>query len=198
MNNFVYKFEKKLYINLTNRCSNNCTFCLRNNGDEVGGYYLWLEREPTAEEVIELLKKEDLKKYPEVVFCGYGEPTYRIDEINKIGTYLKSKSAFTRLDTNGQGNLINGYNIVEKLVNIIDKVSISLNQYNAQEYDKICLSEFGEKGFDAMIDFAVMCKNSGIKTRFTLVDVIDEEDKKKCQSLAKTLDIDLDIRSYIE
>ena len=198
MNNFVYKFEKKLYINLTNRCSNNCTFCLRNNGDEVGGYYLWLEREPTAEEVIELLKKEDLKKYPEVVFCGYGEPTYRIDEINKIGTYLKSKSAFTRLDTNGQGNLINGYNIVEKLVNIIDKVSISLNQYNAQEYDKICLSEFGEKGFDAMIDFAVMCKNSGIKTRFTLVDVIDEEDKKKCQSLAKTLEIDLDIRSYIE
>lgn len=198
MNNFVYKFGEKLYINLTNRCSNNCTFCLRNNGDEVGGYYLWLDREPTAEEVIAILKQEDIKKYPEVVFCGYGEPAYRIDEIVKIAKYLKDQGASTRLDTNGQGNLINGSDIVSRLVNVIDKVSISLNQYNASEYDKICLSEFGEQGFDAMLDFAVGCKQAGLKTRFTLVDVLPQQDKEKCISLAKSLDIDLEIRSYIE
>lgn len=198
MNNFVYKFADKLYINLTNRCSNNCTFCLRNNGDEVGGYYLWLDREPTAQEVIDILKNEDVKKYPEIVFCGYGEPTYRINEIEEIGKYLKSQGATTRLDTNGQGNLINGFNIVPKLINAIDKVSISLNQHNAKEYDKICLSEFGEKGFDAMIEFAVMCKKAGLKTRFTLVDVLEKDDKIKCKDLADSLGIDLEIRSYIK
>lgn len=198
MNNFVYKFGEKLYINLTNRCSNNCTFCLRNNGDEVGGYYLWLEREPLSQEILEILKQEDVNKYPEVVFCGYGEPTYKIDEIAEIGAYLKQQGATTRLDTNGQGNLINGDNIVPRLVNVIDKVSISLNQYNASEYDKICLSEFGEQGFDAMIDFALMCKQAGIKTRFTLVDVLSPQDIEKCKSLANSLDIDLEIRSYIE
>ncbi|NLC17122.1 MAG: radical SAM protein [Clostridiales bacterium] len=197
-NNYIYEYGQKLYINLTNRCSNRCSFCIRNNLDEVNGYNLWLEKEPEAQEIIALLEQKDLSKYPEVVICGYGEPTFRIEQLVEIAQYLKSRGAKVRLDTNGQGNLINNYDIVPKLKGNIDKVSISLNHYNAREYDKICLSVFGEQGFYAMLDFAKACKNAGIDTRLTVVDVLKEEDINKCKQLAQSLGIKLDIRSYID
>ncbi|HEY8443212.1 MAG TPA: TatD family nuclease-associated radical SAM protein [Clostridia bacterium] len=198
MNNYVYEYGNKLYINLTNQCSNNCAFCIRNNTDELNGFNLWLDKEPEAQEVIEILEKKDLSQYPEIVFCGFGEPTYRLEQLIKIGQYIKSRGAKTRLDTNGQGNLINNRDIVPALKGVIDKVSISLNQYNSKDYDRICLSVYGEQGFYAMIEFAQACKNAGIETRFTLVDVIPTEDIEKCKNLAKNLGIDLEIRSFIE
>lgn len=198
MNNYVYEYGSKLYINLTNRCSNNCDFCIRNNTDELNGYHLWIDKEPEAQEVIALLEKKDLSQYPEVVFCGFGEPTYRIDQIIEIAKYLKKRGVQTRLDTNGQGNLINNYDIVPALKGNIDKVSISLNHHNPKDYDKICLSVFGEQAFFAMLEFAQACKNAGIDTRFTLVDVIAQEDIQKCQTLAQNLGIKLEVRSYIE
>lgn len=198
MNNYVYEYGNKLYINLTNQCSNNCAFCIRNNTDELNGFNLWLDKEPETQEVIEILEKKDLSQYPEIVFCGFGEPTYRLEQLIKLGQYIKSRGAKTRLDTNGQGNLINNRDIVPALKGVIDKVSISLNQYNSKDYDRICLSVYGEQGFYAMIEFAQACKNAGIETRFTLVDVIPTEDIEKCKNLAKNLGIDLEIRSFIE
>ena len=58
MNTLTYVYDNKIYLNLTNKCSNNCEFCIRHTGDGVLDYYLWLDKEPTADEVI-----EDLKKY---------------------------------------------------------------------------------------------------------------------------------------
>lgn len=198
-NVYAYEFLGSLYLNLTNKCSNNCTFCLRNNGEGVAGHRLWIDREPSAAEVIDLIKDKDLGGYKEVVFCGYGEPTYMIDQIAEIAAYVKSRGARTRLDTNGQGNLINGYNIVPKLVGVIDGVSVSLNSYEPDSYNEICLSEFGDEGFYAVTDFAVKCKEAGLRVRFTMVEgTVSDEAAAKSQELADSLGIPLYIRAYID
>ena len=50
-----------LYVNLTNKCPCACTFCLRQTMDHVGkAHSLWLEREPSAEEVIAEFAKFDM------------------------------------------------------------------------------------------------------------------------------------------
>ena len=55
-NNLVYLLDGKIYINLTNRCTNDCIFCLRNDKDDVCGQKLWLDDEDFgADEVIEQL-----------------------------------------------------------------------------------------------------------------------------------------------
>jgi len=198
LNTYVYELDDNLYINLTNKCSNACEFCVRNGKDSYFGNSLWLEKEPTAEDVIEELKKTDIKKYREVVFCGFGEPTYKIAELIKIAGYVKEKGGRTRLNTNGQGNLINGCDITEKLESVLDAASISLNEATAEKYQKICHSVFGEAAYEAIFDFAVKCREKGIDTVLSVVDSIGAEDVKKCRELAKSKNIRLKVRKLIE
>src|SRR5574344_474654 len=109
----LYKVHNNLYINLTNRCPYSCTFCLRQQMDNVGeSDTLWLLREPTAEEVIEEFKKWDVDSFHEIVFCGFGEPTEAFDVLKKVTEFIKSKyNKPIRLNTNGVGSLINKRNI---------------------------------------------------------------------------------------
>ena len=118
MDVYCYELDGNLYINLTNRCSNDCRFCVRAVNPNYYGNDLWLSKEPTAEEVIAALPD---KNYNEVVFCGYGEPTFRIKELVEIGKELKKRGYIVRLNTNGQGNLINGRNIVDELAEGVAK-----------------------------------------------------------------------------
>lgn len=150
-NNYVYEFENNLYLNLTNRCPNNCEFCLRKFKDGVNGNKLWLVKEPTFEELKEDISLYPLSKYGEVVFCGFGEPTCNLSVMSQIGPYLKSKGCKLRLNTNGLGNLINKRDDVAKLIaRYIDFVSISLNASTAEGYDEICRSKYGKDAFYAI------------------------------------------------
>ncbi len=196
-NTYIYYFEGKLYINLTNRCSNDCTFCIRNNMRGIDGNDLWLEKEGTKEEIVKLISECEYK-YDEAVFCGYGESTYRLADMLFIADYLHSIGKRTRLDTNGLGNLINGTNIVPLLVGKIDHASISLNEYDAEKYDKVSRSIYGEQAFDAMIEFTKECIKAGIDVLLTVVDVIDNEDIIKCRNLAEKLGARFRVRSYIK
>ncbi len=196
-NTYIYYFEGKLYINLTNRCSNDCTFCIRNNMRGIDGNDLWLEKEGTKEEIVKLISECEYK-YDEAVFCGYGESTYRLADMLFIADYLHSIGKRTRLDTNGLGNLINGTNIVPLLVGKIDHASISLNEYDAAKYDKVSRSIYGEQAFDAMIEFSKECIKAGIEVLLTVVDVIDNEDIIKCRNLAEELGARFRVRSYIK
>lgn len=194
--NFVYRYGNSLYINLTNKCSNACDFCIRNNGDGIGDSgNLWLDREPNAEEVIERITAFD--NFCELVFCGYGEPTYKIDELVKVAKYAKERGIKTRLNTNGHGNLINGYDITEKLDGLLDIVSISLNGHTAEKYDEVCHSVYGLDGFTAMLEFAKKCVERGIETVMSVVNIGDI-DIKKCRELALSLGATLKVREYIE
>lgn len=192
---YVYELDGNLYINLTNRCSNDCKFCVRNGKTSYYGHKLWLSREPSAEEIITAI---DGKKCNEVVFCGFGEPTFRVKEIVKIAKTLKEKGYKIRLNTNGHGNLINGEDITVYFKGIIDRVNVSLNAPTQDEYFDVCRPVFGENAFDALIDFAKKCKENGVDVNFSVVDCIGEKKVNKCKKLAKDVGIPLKIREMIE
>lgn len=197
MNTITYVYGYKIYLNLTNKCSNNCEFCIRRNNDGLLDYYLWLDKEPTADEVIADLEKYELDKYDEAVFCGFGEPLYAIDVLIETADWLKAHGVKTRLNTNGQAGLISGPDTALKLKGRIDTVSISLNASDAEKYQKICHCKFNEEGFFEMLRFAVQCKKEGIRTVLSVVDVIGEEEVEKCRKVAKNVGVDFRVRTYV-
>ncbi len=146
-----YPIRGSLYLNLTNRCSNRCTFCAKNASYMVKGHDLELEQEPTVEDL--LREVGDPKKYDEIVFCGFGEPLLRLETIKAAAAELKKKGAKIRIDTDGQANLVYGRNILPELKGLIDAVSVSLNSDNAAQYNRLCRSPFGEKAFGGVLDF---------------------------------------------
>lgn len=196
---YVYTLDGNLYINLTNKCSNGCSFCVRNERASYYGNYLWIRHgDPSAEKVIAAINgMGDLKKYKEAVFCGFGEPTYKIAEMLAVAEYVHEKGLPTRLNTNGQGNLINKRDIVPELKGKIDKINISLNASSAEKYKPLCRSMFGEAGYTAILDFARLCKRNGVECWFSIVDVIGEDEVAACKRVADSVGVPLRVRKYI-
>ena len=195
-NTYVYKLDGNLYINLTNKCSNACTFCVRNGHEGYFGHKLWLKKEPTAQDVLQAIDYKET--YNQIVFCGFGEPTEKIEVLKQVADNLKQKGYTLRLNTNGQGNLINGRDITPELKGKIDYVNVSLNASNKEDYQKLCKSRFGEKAFGELISFAEKCRDNGIDTVLSIVDVIGEEEVEKCKVLAKKHNLPLRVREFIE
>jgi len=196
MNTYVYKLKDAYYINLTNACTNNCTFCLRNEHSGVGGYDLTLSRDPEVADIIaEFERIPDVK---EAVFCGLGEPTMRFDVLLEVARYLKARGVHVRLNTNGQGSAFNGEDIAPKLRGLVDTVSISLNAPDAAQYDRLCQSVYGEDAYKHVLDFAKSCMAQGIETVLSVVDLIGEDAIEQCRRIAEGLGAKLRIRRYIE
>lgn len=196
---YAYVLDGNLYINLTNKCSNGCDFCVRNERASYYGNYLWLRHgDPTPEKVIAAVNgMGDLSRFKEVVFCGFGEPTYKVAEMVALCDYFHEKGLKTRLNTNGQGNLINKRDIVSELKDKIDFVNISLNASCVEKYQPICRSQFGESGFAGLLEFAKLCRKNGVACRFSIVDCIGEEEVEACKKLAESIKIPLYVRKYI-
>ena len=193
-NIYVYTLGNKIYINLTNRCSNSGDFCIRRDHPDMDGQVLWIKDEPTVEEVIEQLP-ENLDDYDnEIVFCGYGEPTYNLDTLDEVASYLHCIDKTTRINTNGQANLIHGQDVTDVIVTSCDVINVSLNECTAAKYQQHCKSKFGEKAYDALIEFAKLCKQRGGNVVFSVVDSIGEADVAECKKLAEKLGIPLRIR----
>ena len=183
----------KVYINLTNQCNNACEFCLRNlktNG-------LWLEKDPTAEEIISELRKLDFEKITEVIVCGYGEPTCRLTELVEVLRFIKSNyKVATRLNTNGLGSLENGRDISGDFKNLLDVVSISLNASTAEKYFEITKSDFGLAAYEGMLDFARAMKNI-CEVVMTVVDVVTPPDEiERCREICATNGLNFRLRVY--
>ncbi len=189
----TYQLGDKLYINLTNRCTNDCKFCVRKFKDGVGGYNLWLEEEPTAEEVIADIGQAD--QYQEIIFCGYGEPLIRVEAVSKIAQYLTEHypQIPVRINTNGLANLIHERNVLPELAGDINQISISLNASNAETYQAITQSQFGEKAFPALIDFIKQAQDWIPKVTVSVVRH-PEIDIAACRELAEELEVNLKIR----
>ncbi len=195
MNTYVYKAYGNLYINLTNKCSNSCDFCIRNGHDGIEDQPLWLDKEPTAEDVIKALP-QDFSSFKSVVFCGFGEPTERLDVMLEVAKFLKSKGVITRLNTNGQSDRINGKPTAPLMKGLIDYINVSLNASDKEKYQAICHSQFGDQAFDDMLAFAVSAKENGIKVNFSVVDVIGEEEIEACRKVCDKLGIPLRVRAF--
>ena len=194
----LYDVGGKLYINLTNKCPCNCTFCIRHNGDGAyGSDSLWLEHEPSLDEVKAAFAKVDMSKYKEVVFCGYGEPMERVNEVIAVGEFVKANygDVTVRLNTNGLGDKIHGVPTAKLLQGAVDIVSISLNSYCKEKYNKVTRPKWDD-AFDAMLSFAADCKSYLPQVVFTVVDVIPPEDISRAKALAMSIGIPLRVREY--
>lgn len=197
----TYELGNSLYVNLTNRCSNACTFCVRDKHDGVNGKdNLWLDREPTVDEIKEDFKKRNLDDYDAVVFCGYGEPTMRYDDLIIIAKWLKElkPDIKVRLNTNGQANLIYGKDVTPSLEGRVDSVSISLNAENAAKYQKLCISEFGEAAFEGLQEFAILAKKYVPEVTFSVVDIMPENEIEACRKIAENCGVNFRVREFIK
>lgn len=195
----LYKVHNNLYVNLTNKCPCACTFCLRQTRDHMeDSGVLWLEKEPTVDEVIADFANFNMDDYDEVVFCGFGEPTERIDVLLEVAAYVKKTyNKPTRINTNGLGNLVNGRDITPELKGLIDTVSISLNTPNKERYYELTRSKFGIGSFDAMIDFAKKAvKYVPHVVMTTVATTITKEEEAECQRICDNIGVKYRIRPF--
>ena len=195
----TYEVGNGLYVNVTNRCTNSCDFCVRSVADGTYGD-LWLEKEPEKEEILDSILSQDLSRYSELVFCGYGEPTERMDDILWVSGEVKKKSSIPiRINTNGHACLIAGHDVTPALAGKIDCVSVSLNASNAKDYVKICHPEYGEAAFDALLEFAEKAAKYVPSVIFSVVaGTIPEKELEECKKLASERGVKLKIREYIK
>jgi radical SAM enzyme (TIGR04100 family) len=198
MADIVYTYENQAYLNITNACPCRCTFCIRNNGNSVGeATTLWFEHSPSIDEIKAEIDDFDFEKYNNsIIICGYGEPTCALENMLEACKHLKSKGINIRLNTNGLSDLINKRETAKEICEVIDSVSISLNAPTKEKYNEVTRPTFGEKSFDAMLNFARECKKYGVPTKLTVVDVISKEDIEDCKKLCEEIQIPLRVREY--
>jgi TatD DNase family protein len=154
----AYQIRDSLYLNITNRCTNRCTFCAKFHDYTVKGHQLKLDHEPDYNEVIAAIG--DPTNYAEVVFCGYGEPLLRLELVKQLATWLKQHQVRVRINTDGQANLVHKRNIIPELMGIVDELSISLNAQDARQYQQLCHSTFGEAGYTSVKEFIQLAAQS--------------------------------------
>ena len=199
MMTITYAGRNSIYVNITNRCPCACVFCLRHNKDHVfNSNSLWLEREPTVKEICDSIDTWDLEKYDEIVFCGYGEPTERLDDLLQVASYVKSNGKTRiRINTNGLSDLINEEKTAHKLKGLIDSVSISLNATDKEEYFKIVRPKFGIDSYDAMLSFAKDCTEYVGEVIMTVVDVVtSKEEQERSREICESIGATLRVRPY--
>ena len=178
-----YKIRNSLYLNLTQRCTADCSFCTRLTRPVVQGYNLKLDREPTAKEVWESI--DNVKSYDEIVFCGFGEPTLRLDVVKEVAQKIKDAGGRVRLNTNGHGNVINKRNILPELSGLIDEISVSLNTDTSEAYDEICrpLPMFRNGIYDKIKEFITEAKKHIPEVQATIVTHQKDVDENQCEDI---------------
>jgi TatD DNase family protein len=189
----AYEIRDCLYLNITNECTNNCYFCIRAQTSFVKGHNLKLDKDPTVEEILRSIG--DVKRYREIVFCGYGEPTAKLDTVKAVCRELKKKGTAIRLVTNGHGDLINKRPIAKELVGLVDSVSVSLNTDTEDIYNKVCKPEFGNITYKAVMKFVKDCVTNGIKAEVTCLN-LPGVDLEKCSAIAGSLGASFRARTY--
>ena len=195
----LYEVYDNLYVNLTNKCPCACTFCLRQTRDEMNhSGSLWLEREPGVEEVKAEFDKFDMQKYKEVVFCGFGEPTERLEDLLEIAAFVKEKfNKQIRINTNGLSDLIWQKDTAPMYKGLVDTVSISLNTPNKERYYELTRSKFGIDSYDAMLNFAGnVSKYVSHVVLSTVATTLTEEEEKQCAQICERLGVTYRIRPW--
>ena len=192
----AYPIRDSLYLNITNRCTNQCAFCAKFRSYTVKGHYLELSHEPDFNEVIAAIG--DPSRYKEVVFCGYGEPLIRLDLVKEVAKWLKSKGLKVRINTDGLANLVHGRNILPELKGLVDSISVSLNAESAERYVKICRPPQGEAAYDAVKAFIKEAKNYIPDIQASIV-ALPGVPVERCREIAeKELGVKFRAREYNE
>lgn len=202
-NILVYELDEKIYINLTNKCTNDCVFCLRKDKDDVKGQKLWLDDEnSTAGDVVEQYEKIiDHNENSEVIFCGYGEPLLKLDVLKEVAKYIKTNYPHTkiRINTNGHANYVYKRDIVPELKGIIDTISVSLNGSSSEEYNQLSQPVF-DGAYDEVKKFIKSCADNGIETVASVVEGYKGRhlDLDICEKIASDLGAKFRVREWIK
>lgn len=199
-NILVYELEGKIYINLTNKCTNDCIFCLRKDKNDVKGQELWLDNEDfNAQDVIEQLNKFELSS--EVVFCGYGEPMLKLDILKEVAKYIKDNypNIKIRVNTNGHANYIYKRNVVPELKGLVDEFSVSLNGENSEEYNELSQPKI-ENAYEEVKNFIKACSEENIETVASVVEGYKGRhiNLEKCEEIANNLGAKFRAREWIK
>ena len=197
MAEILYTYKDQVYANITNKCDCRCRFCIRNTEDAVGdAENLWHKKDPTVEEIKKAMDEFDWKGYKELVYCGYGEPTCAVDNLIETARYAKEKyNVAIRLNTNGLANLYYKENIIPKLAEVVDTVSVSLNAPDKETYMDVTRPAF-EDAFEGLQQFILESRKMIPSVKVTVVDVLSEEDIEKSRQLAEKLGADFRVRKY--
>ncbi|WP_173472398.1 TatD family nuclease-associated radical SAM protein [Eubacterium ruminantium] len=191
---------KNIYVNLTNKCPCNCVFCLRQTKKMLEGNSLWLrEGEPDVETVLDLFGQYDLSIINEIVFCGFGEPLERLDDICIIIDSLKKQypDLKVRVNTIGLANLIYEKDVTPMLKDRVNTISISLNAPDEKEFLELTRSRFGIRSYEALKEFAVLAKRYVPNVVMTVVEkVMPEEKIEKCRKICEDLGVTLRVREF--
>ena len=201
-NILVYTLDGKIYINLTNRCTNDCIFCLRKDKNDVKGQELWLDNEnSTAKDVIEQLEKIYAQTpSKEIIFCGYGEPMMKLDVLKEVAKYIKNNypESKIRVNTNGHANFVYKRNVVPELKGLIDEFSVSLNGATKEEYSELSQPKFDE-AYEEMKKFIKSCADENISVVASVVEGYKGKhlDLEKCEQIANDLGAKFRVREWI-
>jgi len=198
----AYPVKGGLYVNLTNRCPCACKFCIRNNASGAyGSDPLWLEHEPTVDETMDAIKAADPASYSELVFCGYGEPTERLDALLEVAAKIRADfpTLPIRVNTNGLSDLISGEPTAQRFAGLVDEISISLNTATAEEYVALCRPKFGLSSYAAILEFARAVKAFVPKVVMTVVATADftDEQRRACEAICESIGVPLRVRNYV-
>lgn len=197
MADILYTYKDQVYANITNRCNCRCRFCIRSHEDAIGdATSLWHKQDSTPQEIKEAMDAFDFHGYKELVYCGYGEPTCALETLIDTARYAKEHYGLSiRVNTNGLGSLQHGRDIVPELAQVVDCVSISLNAPDEAAYNDVTRPTL-PGAYQAMLDFAVQAARQIPEVRFTIVDVLPEEEIQASKDLAASLHIPLRIRKF--
>jgi len=205
-NVLVYELDGKIYINLTNKCTNDCIFCLRKDKDDVKGQTLWLDDENSGvndvvEQYEKILRLKPQNDNSEVIFCGYGEPLLKLDVLKGVAKYIKEKYPQTkiRINTNGHANYVYKRDIVPELKGLIDTISVSLNGESSSEYDELSQPVF-EGAYDEVKKFIKSCSDNGFETVASVVEGYKGRNLNlaKCEQIATDLGAKFRVREWIQ
>lgn len=193
----LYTYKNGVYVNLTNRCTCNCVFCVRSEKDSITeDGNMWHSKEPTSYEVIQKIDSFDFSNYEELIYCGYGEPTCALDTLLETAHYFrKHHRQKIRVNTNGLGCLYNGRDILPELNEVVDSYSISLNAANEELYNEIVRPQY-DNAFPEMLRFAKACAEAKKEVQLSVVTYIDGEEIEACKRLAQNYGIPLKVRTY--
>ncbi len=196
MSDIVYDYCDGLYINLTNRCPCRCEFCIKNYTDGLGSAdSLMLTKEPSVDEVMAELHKWNMDEYSEVVFCGYGEPTERLPELLEIAREVKEEYGKSiRINTIGLADVIWNEETTPKLAGLVDSINVSMNEADAEKFNKLCHPIYGEESYDAMLKYIADVKQYVPHVSTSVVGCISEESIEACRAKAEKLGVSFRVR----
>jgi TatD DNase family protein len=187
---YRYRDPDRLYLNATNRCTNRCSFCVRSRTARLGDGLLRGEDEPDLDELLDAVEaKGGADVYREIVWCGYGEPTIRLELITAASPVFRAAGAKVRLNTNGHGCLIHGRDVLPELGEVIDRVNVSLNAPTAERYVELCRPDTGSDApaafWDAMLDFLARAPGHINEVQASVVEhTLDDTEIEECRELA--------------